>query len=299
MLRRNFSIAVAFLLVILLHSCTVFHNPAKIKNYVEVKTSKGDFIIGLYEGTPLHKENFLKNCSRNIYDSTLIYSTIPNSIYKIGLPTDKNELDLLNKNNQDETIDIESEFNPALLNKRGAIGMYRLPDNKNTDKISDKQLFYLVEGIKTDKKLLNTLIAKRNAPMIADYLTIFLKESGHEIYADSLNYYKSNSIRDNYRNLYLQLTDSILPRIENDGKELFSLSENQIETYTQTGGVPIYDGQYTIFGEIVAGNSILTILSKTKTGIKNKPKSDIFVLTTIILTKKEFKKLKKTEKHYN
>ncbi len=289
---KRFFIFIAVLTVVLSTvSCSLLHNKAKIKNYVEVQTSEGSFIIGLYEGTPLHKENFMNNSKTNVYDSTLIYSISPNGIHKMGLVENKKDTRVLNDITEEKTI--KNEIYPELLNKKGAVGMLRANNDINPDKRSNKLIFYIVDGIKANDKILKTLTAKRNAPLIADYITVFISEEGHKHYEDSLKFYKSNQDNKNYKRLYLELTDSVKPRIKKDGKELFALDKKQVETYTEVGGVPIYDGQYTVFGKIVKGIDILDKLSSVKTGLRNKPKKDIYIISTKVLTKKEFKKYKK------
>lgn len=275
---------------ILTVSCSVLNNPLKINEYVLINTNKGDFIIGLYEGTPLHKENFLSNVSSGIYDSCLIYSVIPNGLMKAGLPEKSNETDFLNENNSVKTI--QPEINDKLINKTGAVGMLRLPDEKNSDHLSDTKLFYLVQGIKLDEKTLKTLEAKRNAPVIADYLTIYLNKPENQIYKDSLDYYKSIANNKDWSRLYSKLTENVIPNIENDGKKLFEINKYQSDIYTNFGGAPVYDEQFTVFGEIVKGIEILDILADIKTEINYKPKKNIYILSTQKLTKKEYKNLK-------
>ncbi|MDD4149189.1 MAG: peptidylprolyl isomerase [Bacteroidales bacterium] len=287
MFKRKDILLAAFFLIILSSSCSIFNNPTKINKFVEIKTNKGDFILGLYEGTPLHRDNFLNNCHNMQYDSTLIYSAMPNGINKIGLPVDKKEDDILYDLFPDSGI--PPELNTKLIHKTGAIGMYRINNDKNPKTLSDNILFYLVDGIPTNEKLLRTLEAKQNIPMVAEYIKIFLQEPGHKHFEDSLTKYKQNKDNDKYSRLYIQLTDSIKPRIKADGKNLFSLSKFQIDQYTNIGGIPIYDGQYTVFGEIVAGLNILETLANVRTGLFNKPKANIYVLSTKILTKKEYK----------
>jgi cyclophilin family peptidyl-prolyl cis-trans isomerase len=182
-------------------SCSILDNPTKIKKYAKINTSEGSFIIGLYEGTPLHKQNFITNCTSQNYDSTLIYSTIPNGVHKMGLKPSKKEEYTLSRTYDDSKI--ESEINSKLLNKTGAVGMLRLPNDQNPEMQSDNFLFYLVDGIQTDEKLLHTLEAKQNAPIIADYITIFINETGNKHYDDSLKLYKVNNNNKNYRRLYL------------------------------------------------------------------------------------------------
>ncbi len=293
MLRRNFIIPVAvFAITITLNACSIINNPAKIKHYTQIETSQGMFIIGLYEGTPLHRQNFMVNCSNQTYDSTLIYSTAPNSIHKMGLNPKKKENYVLSRTTNNSKI--ENEIHSKLINKTGAVGMLQLLNDQNPEMKSNNFLFYIVKGMKMDKKLLNTLEAKKNAPIIADYITDFMKEPGKQHYDDSLKFYKTNKDKTNFRRLYLELTDSVKPRITNDGIELFQISDEQKKTYLEVGGVPIYDGQYTVFGEIVYGKDILSKLSDIKTGLYNKPRNDIYIISTKNLTKKEYKKLKKT-----
>jgi peptidyl-prolyl cis-trans isomerase B (cyclophilin B) len=171
--------------------------------------------------------------------------------------------------------------------------MVMKPAIENSESFSDAQLFYLCQGTSTDLKTLNTLEAKRNAPIIADYITILLKEESYSMYKDSLDYYKMNKMQAEWNNLYLRLTNIVVPRIENDGKDLFHLSEYQKDIYTQVGGAPIYDGQYVVFGEIAYGIEILDKLAKSKIGLFNKPKENIYILSTKIITKKEFNNLVK------
>lgn len=288
--KAKFLLILSVFYLFLLSSCSMLNNPTKIKTYAYVATSEGDFVIGLYQGTPLHRDSFMDNCSNGVYDSLLVYSTVPFGLYRMGLHEDQKEKDLMNSNIPEKTI--SSEFNERLLHKKGAVGMYRLYNDKNPEKLSDFQVFYLVDGISTDEKTLRMLEAKRNAPLIADYITVFLSEEGNQHYKDSLDNLRIQGRNKEWKELYIYLTETIKPRIENDGKKLFKLSDYQVETYTEYGGAPIYDGEYTVFGEIVSGIDILTILSNQKTDLHRRPKKNIYILSTRILSKKEFKELK-------
>jgi cyclophilin family peptidyl-prolyl cis-trans isomerase len=209
---------------------------------------------------------------------------------KVGLQKNETEEDVLNANFQKKTI--KPELNEKLINKTGAVGMLRLPNEQNSDYLSDTKLFYLVQGIKLDEKTLNTLEAKRNAPIIADYLTIYLNKPENQIYKDSLDYYKIEGKNKDWSRLYAELTEKVIPEIEKDGKKLFKINKYQKEIYQSVGGAPVYDGQYTIFGEIVEGMEILQKFSEIKTGLMNKPKENIYILSTKKITKNEYKNLK-------
>jgi len=280
---------ITFLTVLCL-SCSFLDNPLKIKNYAVINTDQGDFIVGLYEGTPLYRDNFLANVNSGVYDSCLVYSVIPNGIMKAGLPDKTEEDDFMNDNFTKNALTPES--NPKIINKTGAVGMLRLPNEQNPDRLSDTKLFYLVQGISLDEKTLKTLEAKRNAPLIADYLTIYLNKPENLIFKDSLDFYKAIGMTKEWSSLYSKLTDKIIPEIEKDGKKLFRLNKYQYNIYTTNGGAPVYDGQYCVFGEIVDGIEILQKLSETNVGLFNKPKKNIYILSTKKLTYKEYKNLK-------
>lgn len=280
--------------MVLLASCNTLRNPQKIKTYAFVETSTGSFIIGLYEGTPEHKNNFIKNINERIYDSSLIYSVIPNGLMRMGLPSQQLESDYLESNFKKGSV--KNEMNSKLINKTGAVGMLRLLEGSNPENCSDTKLFYLCEGIKTDHKTLKTLETKKNAPVIADYIAVLLKDSEYSMFKDSLDFYKINKMQNQWNNLYLRLTGIVIPKIEKDGEKLFKMSEYQLETYSKYGGAPIYDNKFVVFGEIVFGIDILQKLRDVKTGMNHKPKADIFIISVKELTKKEFKALNMTDK---
>ncbi|HOE39632.1 MAG TPA: peptidylprolyl isomerase [Bacteroidales bacterium] len=276
-------------LILVFCSCSSVKKASKINEYAVLETSEGSIIIGLYEATPKHKNNFIDNVNKQIYDSVLIYSVVPNGIIKMGLPQKTKEIDYLNQNYYES--ELSSETNPYLINKKGAVGMWRLPNEKNVNKFSDNKLFYICEGIQTSEEILKTLVAKRNAPLIADYITGLLKEPEYLHFEDSLNYYKTNEMKKEWAALYKHLTEKVVPRIEKDGKKLFKLNDFQKNTYTTIGGIPIYDYEYVVFGEVVKGMDVVETISKVKIGLFNKPKKDIFILSSKIISKKEFKKL--------
>lgn len=93
-----------------------------------------------------------------------------------------------------------------------------------------------------------------------------------------------------YNELYATVMKKVKPQIENDGVELFSISEKNIDKYLERGGVPMFEDFYTVFGEIVVGMDILDKLSKVETDLNRSPKKEISIVSTNVLKKKDFKK---------
>ena len=52
--------------------------------YVRFKTNKGDFVIELYDETPLHKANFLSRVREGAYDGTTFHRVIRNFMAQAG-----------------------------------------------------------------------------------------------------------------------------------------------------------------------------------------------------------------------
>ena len=273
-----------------LHSCATFRNPQKIKNYVEVETSEGNFVLGLYEGTPKHRDNFIEKCSSNFYDETSMYKAVRNSDYSFGLRKGYEENSIL----QTDYINgssIPSEFNDKIIPKRGTVAMKRLEGSQNPDKKSDANLFFIIDGgKKLDIHEIKASVAIKNRDTYKLYIDEFLTHPENKPYKDSLDAFHNMKTMKQYNEVYARIMKMVKPKIEKDGVELFSISEKNIDKYLETGGVPMFDGVYTVFGEIVVGMDMLEKLSKTETNLNYQPKKDVSVISTKVLKKKDFKK---------
>lgn len=273
-----------------LQSCSVLHNPLKIKNYVEIETTAGNFVIGLYEGTPSHRDNFMQKSSSQLYNGALMYNAVRNSDYSFGLQRGFAEGDMLAADlASDRTL--PAEFNEKILPLRGTVAMKRVEGAKNPQKMSDANLFFLVDGSKNlDIHEVKASVAIRNRDTYKIYIDKFLALPENKALKDSLGALRSMSTMKQYNELYATVMKKVKPQIENDGVELFSISEKNIDKYLERGGVPMFEDFYTVFGEIVVGMDILDKLSKVETDLNRSPKKEISIVSTNVLKKKDFKK---------
>lgn len=273
-----------------LQSCSVLHNPLKIKNYVEIETTAGNFVIGLYEGTPSHRDNFMQKSSSQLYNGALMYNAVRNSDYSFGLQRGFAEGDMLAADlASDRTL--PAEFNEKILPLRGTVAMRRVEGAKNPQKMSDANLFFLVDGSKNlDIHEIKASVAIRNRDTYKIYIDKFLALPENKALKDSLGALRSMSTMKQYNELYATVMKKVKPQIENDGVELFSISEKNIDKYLERGGVPMFEDFYTVFGEIVVGMDILDKLSKVETDLNRSPKKEISIVSTNVLKKKDFKK---------
>jgi len=61
----------------------------KISKYVRLSTEMGDVEIGLYDNTPLHRDNFLKHAESGFYKDLLFHRVIKGFMVQGGDPNSK------------------------------------------------------------------------------------------------------------------------------------------------------------------------------------------------------------------
>jgi len=110
----------------------------------KISTNYGDIIINLYDGTPLHRDNFIKLCNQHYYDSLLFHRVIRGFVIQAGDPYSKFANDTALLGDSDLPYVIPAEIMPdKYFHKRGALGMAR---DDNPQKSSSACQFYIVQG---------------------------------------------------------------------------------------------------------------------------------------------------------
>ena len=119
-------------------------------SFVRLSTSMGDITVVLYDETPKHRDQFLQNIKKGLFDKVQFNRVIKSFVCQGG------ELDdtILNREKREPDVPIKripAEIVPSLVHKKGALGMGR---NDNPEKSSYFTQIYLVEGkIQTDAQL--------------------------------------------------------------------------------------------------------------------------------------------------
>jgi cyclophilin family peptidyl-prolyl cis-trans isomerase len=110
----------------------------------KIVTNYGTIYVKLYDGTPLHRDNFIKLCNQHYYDSLLFHRVIHGFVIQAGDPYSKHALDTALLGDSDLNYVIPAEIMPdKYYHKRGALGMAR---DDNPQKSSSACQFYIVEG---------------------------------------------------------------------------------------------------------------------------------------------------------
>ncbi|WP_456105031.1 peptidylprolyl isomerase [Prevotella sp.] len=236
---------------------------------LKIKTTEGDIIIRLYDETPKHRDNFLKLAKEGYFNGTLFHRVIKDFMIQGGDPDSKNASKgkMLGTGGPDYTIPAEFVY-PQYFHKRGALSAARTGDEVNPDRESSGSQFYIVWG-KTFKpaelKQMEQQMAMQQEQQVFNQLT---REHHEEI----MNL-RRNRDRVGLQELQDKLIEQTKTTCKQQGKPSFT--EEQIEVYTNVGGTPFLDNQYTVFGEVEEGLDIVERIQNCDTDRNDRPTEDI------------------------
>ncbi|ETS97188.1 MULTISPECIES: peptidylprolyl isomerase [Prevotella] len=244
---------------------------------LKIKTTEGDIIIRLYDETPKHRDNFLKLAKEGYFNGTLFHRVIKDFMIQGGDPDSKNapKGKMLGTGGPDYTIPAEFVY-PQYFHKRGALSAARTGDEVNPEKESSGSQFYIVWG-KTFKpaelKQMEHQMAMQQEQQVFNQLT---KEHHEEI----MNL-RRNRDRVGLQELQDKLIEQTKITYKQQGKPSFT--EEQIEVYTNVGGTPFLDNQYTVFGEVEEGLDIVERIQNCDTDRNDRPTEDVKIETVALL----------------
>ena len=114
---------------------------------VLIDTDMGKIKVKLFNDTPLHRDNFIKNVKEHRYDGLLFHRVIKQFMIQGGDINSKDApLDAhLGDGDLDYTIPAEFVY-PKYFHKRGMLCAARTPDEENPEKASSATQFYIVTG---------------------------------------------------------------------------------------------------------------------------------------------------------
>ncbi len=249
---------------------------AEKKNRVLIETSLGNITIQLYDETPKHRDNFLKLVESNYYDSLLFHRVIKDFMIQGGDPASKTAPrdSMLGSGGPNYTI--PEEINLDLIHKRGALAAARLSDQVNPTRASSGSQFYIVWG----RKYTLSELAKLEVQKIEQAKKAYFYQLATAI-QDTIK----SMIKDNNRQGIQKLEDALVAKVEMEFEQnpnLGKFSDSDVDVYTEIGGTPMLDGDYTVFGEVVEGLDVVEKIQKAKTGEADRPIEDIRMKMRII-----------------
>ena len=116
------------------------------KPRVEFQTTKGTFVVTLFNETPLHRDNFLKLVREGYYDGLLFHRVIRDFMVQTGDPDSREAPAGKRLGEGGPGYTLPAEIDPFLYHWRGAVAAAREPDNVNPERRSSGSQFYIVWG---------------------------------------------------------------------------------------------------------------------------------------------------------
>ncbi len=245
---------------------------------VRLETTFGNIRIRLFDDTPGHRDNFIKNVDDGMYDGVLFHRIIRNFMVQTGNPdTRKGEFEKVEP--EDSTRmgpSIPAEIRiPDHYHLRGMVAAAREGDEINPNKESSKYQFYIVTG-KSINRALMVLYEQERKAVATDLLF------NDRVGANKAEFSKLYAER-NLAGIE-KLRNELYGKAEEEINETYKpfFTEEMRRQYVYNGGTPWLDGDYTVFGEVIDGMKIVSKIEKAKTDSDDAPLDDIRIIRAVI-----------------
>lgn len=269
-----------FSITIVLLYCMVTGCAQNNKDHViTIKTKYGDMVAILYDETPKHKENFIKLAKEHYFDSTLFHRVIKNFMIQGGDPESKKAAPGTRLGNGGPSYTIDAEFNPKFFHEKGALSAARMGDNVNPQKASSGSQFYIVQGQKMDAQNItsmeqNVQFQKKNMHL----REVLYKPEYKNLLQTVMDKQKANDIQ--WLGSFFETADTLIQKEKPDYKP-FKFTEEQKQKYTEVGGAPHLDGEYTVFGKVIKGLEVIDKIAEQPKDGADRPLEDIRMVVTV------------------
>lgn len=265
---------------------------------VELNTDYGTIILRLSDETPIHRNNFIKLVNQKSYANVSFHRIIEKFLIQSG------DMDTKYAQPEKNTLElpylIDAEIKTNLFHKRGALNAARMGDNHNPGRSSSGTQFTIIQGrIYTDSTLAitekrinkwlayNTVINKpEHKTAFEKLLKLSNKMEDISIAGEALNSAETKIIADSINTLKSKF--DALAVAEETTMEPYSFPEEHRKIYKTIGGAAHLDQNYTVFGEVVKGMSIVDSIAKVNTDDKDKPLDDVRIISAKMIDRKQY-----------
>lgn len=271
--NRLISIQIFFFLAVLC-SCQSKKNKDVM---IRLETTRGNVVIKLFDETPLHRDNFIRQIEQGTYEGTLFHRVINNFMVQAGDPDSKDAKpgQMLGSGDLGYTIPAEINF-PKYYHCRGALAAARQGDQVNPERASSACQFYIVTGTVYSKEMLTSMEEQRNEQQVRQLYNLQTRK-----YKDLFDKMRLSDDYDGIADLEQKMME--LAQAKADSMPDFKFSPEQIDDYTTIGGTPHLDGEYTVFGQVIEGMDIIDAIQNVPTDLNDRPKQDIRIINVSVL----------------
>ena len=271
---------IIFQIPLIFSSCSDNKRDAIGQTEVLIETSEGDIVVRLYDDTPLHRDNFIRNAEAGIYDGLLFNRIVPEMVIQCG-DTVLKAHHPASPGNAGRGAEAgrgpgssEGSLPPEILyprhfHKQGALAAAREPDSINPGRRSSPLQWYIVTGKKHTSAELSELTALLYEARVAARFEQLQREHGAEL--ERLRTADRAAQQDLYSRLQVEAETDVAANPPAPFTDL------QRQTYARIGGAPHLDGDYTVFGEVVDGMPIALRIGRTPVDARERPRRAVYV----------------------
>ncbi len=145
---------------------------------VSMETTLGSLTIRLYDGTPKHRDNFIKLAESGFYDGLLFHRVIDGFMIQGGDPNSKNAKPGQRLGSGGPGYTVPAEFSKEYAHVKGALSAARQPDHVNPKKNSSGSQFYIVHGQKASEDVLSTMEARHGMKYTDEIKSQYINSGG-------------------------------------------------------------------------------------------------------------------------
>lgn len=281
-MRRSYKLGLIVLALLGIVAFTVpsKKNPDKKQKMenpiVTFETNYGVIKVKLYNETPLHRDNFIKLAEEHYFDSLLFHRVIENFMIQAGDPNSKGAAPGVMLGTGGPSYTIPAEFNPNLIHKKGALAAARLGGPQNPKKESSGSQFYIVVGQKVPMEQLDAMAAQKSEQVKGEYIqTQLYKPENKDVLNELITLQKAGD-RENFMIKWNAFEEKYADSLKTI--PTYNYTENQKNIYQTLGGTPHLDMDYTVFGEVIDGLSVVDSIAAVKTDRANRPLEDVIII---------------------
>lgn len=243
---------------------------------IELKTSLGDIVVGLYKETPKHHDNFVKLVNEGYYNGVLFHRVINEFMIQTGDGNSKTAKPGQMLGTGDPGYTIEAEFvYPKFFHKRGALAAARTGDQVNPERRSSGSQFYIVTGKKYNEQQLMQM--EHQMDMMNKQNIFQAKAAAMQSEIMRLRMARDTAAVEALRQQLIAETEA------EAAKNPVKLTPEQREAYSTVGGTPHLDGQYTVFGEVLEGMDVVAKIEAVATDRNDRPNEDIKIISAKVI----------------
>lgn len=276
MISRFFLSIAVLLLVLVVPGC----GPSAEKGTVIISTEHGEIHIRLYDETPQHRDNFIKLAKEGFYDGLLFHRVIEGFMIQGGDPDSKTAAAGAPLGNGGPGYDIPAEIIPGKFHKRGALAAARLGDDVNPERKSSGSQFYIVQGKKFTQDEMKEMAQQKAMQQLQGLQREFINRPENVWYTqldfEGLQKRNPDSLR--------MVGEALQKKFEAEypTPPSFEFSPEQLKLYTEEGGAPFLDGEYTVFGEVIKGMEVVDKIAAEAKDQSDRPTKNISFTVKIV-----------------